>query len=296
MRNQPVSTGPDWTILDLLKWTTAYFKSHHIDQPRVDAEVLLAHTLKLKRIDLYLRYDQPMNRRELASFKPVIKRRVQGEPVAYILGSREFWSMDLLVNQDVLIPRPETECLVEAVLRCLSLESAPKRILDLGTGSGAIALALASQLPQHRYFASDRSVKAARVARQNTVRHELDGKIDHFCSDWWRAVKSGPFFDMVVSNPPYIKSADIKALQPEIRKYEPIGALDGGEDGMESLGVIIEKAHTHLKPGGRLFLEIGFDQKEMVENIVDQSGFYEQPVTTKDYSGNDRVVEIKKKG
>jgi release factor glutamine methyltransferase len=302
MQNQPKSRDPEWTIIKLLEWTTSYFKSRDIDSPRSTAEILLAHVLKLKRIDLYLRYDQPLCINELSKFKVLIKRRIEREPVAYIVGVKEFWSMDFSVTKDVLIPRPETECLVEAALSLLPQDNAfdsnpsPKSILELGTGSGAVILAIASMRPEHIYFASDRSVKAIRLARQNSTRHGLDAAVSFFCADWFtplnRQIKR---FDMIISNPPYIPTQVIGRLMPEIYKYEPIWALDGDRNGLFCLRHIINTAHEYLNPEGSLLLEIGHDQKNDVRSIIDQCGSYEHVVFTKDYSGYDRIVRMKKK-
>jgi release factor glutamine methyltransferase len=187
--------------------------------------------------------------------------------------------MDFAVTKDVLIPRPETECLVEAALSLLpeakssDVKPAPKNILELGTGSGAVIIAIASMRPKHIYFASDRSVEAVRLAGQNSKRHGLDTTVSFFCADWFMPLNCGrKRFDMILSNPPYVPTRDIGRLQPEIYKYEPISALDGD-----------------------LLLEIGHDQKNDVRSIIDQCGNYENVVFTKDYSGYDRVVRIKKK-
>jgi len=299
MQNQPQSRESCWTILKLLKWAAAYFKSHHIENPRATAEVLLAHALRKERIDLYVCYDQPLGSEELQHFKTLIKKRIQREPVAYITGGKEFWSMELRVNPEVLIPRPETECLVEAVLAQLSgnCSPTPRHILELGTGSGAIVLALASRLPADLFFASDRSIQAVRLAQQNAQRHQLADRIHFFCSDWMKALRSGgDLFDMIVSNPPYIKTGLIAGLQPEIYRYEPVQALDGGEDGLGCLRLIIAQAHHYLKDGGRLFLEIGFDQKKSVHDIITENGNYGEIVFGQDYGGCDRVVAMKKIG
>jgi release factor glutamine methyltransferase len=300
MQNQPKSRDPEWTIIKLLKWTTSYFKSHDIDSPRSTAEILLAHVLKLKRIDLYLRYDQPLCINELSNFKMLIKRRLEREPVAYIVGVKEFWSMDFAVTKDVLIPRPETECLVEAALSLFPQDNAfdssppPKSILELGTGSGAVILAIASMRPKHIYFASDRSVKAIRLARQNSTRHGLDTAVSFFCADWFTPLnRRKKRFDMIISNPPYVPTRLIGRLQPEIYKYEPISALDGDSDGLFCLRHIINTAHHYLNRNGSLLLEIGHNQKNDVQNIIDQCGNYEHVVFTKDYSGYDRVVRMK---
>ena len=297
MQNQTKNRESQWTILELLKWTTAYFKSHNIENPRASSEILLAHALNLRRIDLYLRYDQPLGRQELDQFKATIKKRIQKEPVAYIVGNKEFWSMDLAVNRNVLIPRPETECLVEAVLDELSPESisGPRRILELGTGSGAIILALASQRSEDNFFASDRFYQILELAKQNAKSHHLDGRIQFFCGNWLSPISAdGPLFDIIVSNPPYIKTGQIDTLQPEIHLYEPGLALDGGADGLFCLRRIIETAHLFLSESGSLFLEIGYDQKYEVQKIADMYGPYEFVVFKKDYSGKDRVVQMRK--
>ncbi len=296
MQNQSKSEFPEWTIIKLLDWTTSYFKSHDIDSPRSTAEILLAHTLGLKRIDLYLRYDQPLTGDELLLFKTYIKRRINREPVAYIVGAREFWSMDLAVTKDVLIPRPETECLVESALSILESSSGSKRILELGTGSGAIILALASERPQYIYFASDHSVEAIKLALMNAKLYHLDRKIDFFTGNWFEPLKTnGPLFDMIISNPPYIRTFDIPNLQPEIYKYEPLMALDGGKDGLDSIKNIIFDAHAFLVQNGILLLEIGYNQKEQIKDIIDDCGNYEDIVFKKDYSGHYRMVCMRNK-
>ena len=288
-----------WTIIRLIRWATSYLKAHDVDSPRATGEILLAHALKLKRIDLYLNHDKPLVAEELNTFKLLIKRRVNREPVAYILGEKEFWSMDLKVTQDVLIPRPETECLVEAALNLLSENSAApsQRILELGTGSGAIVLALASQRPGHIYFASDYFINAAKLARENGGRHDLSGRIHFFVGDWLSCLSSEKSdFDMIVSNPPYIPSQVIETLQPEIHRYEPVAALDGNLDGLSCYRKIIAAAHDHLKLHGVLMLEIGHDQKEKIHRIFSDSNHYEDFNHLKDYSGYDRVVWMRKRG
>jgi release factor glutamine methyltransferase len=296
MQNQPNSEFPEWTIIKLLDWTASYFKSHNIDSPRSTSEILLAHTLGLKRIDLYLRYDQPLTIDELLLFKTYIKRRINREPVAYIVGTREFWSMDLSVTKDVLIPRPETECLVESALSLPELGLGPKRILELGTGSGAITLALASERPEYIYFASDSSVEAVKLAFMNAKLHHLDEKINFFAGDWLEPLKNtGQLFDMIISNPPYIRTLSIPELQPEIYRYEPLRALDGGKAGLNPIKKIIFEAHAFLVQKGILLLEIGHDQKDQIKKIIDDCGNYENVVFKKDYSGYDRMVCIRKK-
>lgn len=298
MKNQQNPSPPEWTILKLLKWATSYFRSRDIESPRASAEILLAHALNLQRIDLYLRYDQPLDGDELNRFKVLLKRRAKREPVAYIVGRKGFWELDLKVTGDVLIPRPETECLVERALEIVSAASTVtgQRIIDLGTGSGAIILALASQQPDQLYFASDASLKAIEIARDNARRLHLAEHVCFFGGDWFAPLgpESG-CFDLIVSNPPYIRSGELEGLQPEIVDYEPAHALNGGSDGLASLGRIIDQAHQYLKPGGMLLVEIGHEQQTAVHRITQQCGQYDQFKCTLDYGGRDRVVEMRKK-
>ncbi len=298
MRNSTASSGDDWTILKLLEWTTSYFNSHAIEGPRAAAEILLAHVLSLQRVDLYLRYDQPLMPAELEGFKMLIRRRVRHEPVAYITGCREFWSMDLAVSRDVLIPRPETECLVEQALARLNAPGAVdgQHLLDLGTGSGAIILALAASRPASLCFASDVCERSLRVAQANARRHELEGRIHFLCGDWLRPLRDRKvFFDMIVSNPPYVPSGRIKTLAPEIHAYEPARALDGGEDGLACVRRLIAEAPGFIRPGGHLMLEIGHDQAGAIGQIATASGRYEDPVFSRDYAGHDRVAALRVK-
>jgi release factor glutamine methyltransferase len=300
MNNQPQADASKWTILKILKWTTSYFQTYNIKSPRASAEILLAHVLKSDRIDLYVRYDQPLSRKELEIFKSLIKRRaIQKEPVAYIVGVKGFRTMDIAVTKDVLIPRPETEHLVEAALDVLEAGTetesgdSPKRVLELGTGSGAIICALASQCQGNIFIASDRSTKAVQIAAENAETYNLKRKIHFFSGDWFLPLKNNIFlFDIIISNPPYIKTGDLSSLQPEIFLNEPIAALDGGEDGLGPLKHIIRNAFSVLKAGGCLLLETGSDQKEDVQKIVDSSGAYEKIEFIKDYSGRFRVARL----
>jgi release factor glutamine methyltransferase len=298
MYKQAKTGHPEWTLIKLVQWAAGYFDSHHIDSPRATAEILLAHAINAKRIDLYLRYDQPLNSDELNRFKTLIKRRTNREPVAYILGRKEFWSMDLEVNRTVLIPRPETECLVERALESLAADPKPgcKSVLELGTGSGAVILALASENSRHSYLATDISIDAVRVARRNSMHHGMDAKIRFIVADWFAPfdAKSG-IFDLIVSNPPYIKSGDLKRLQPEIHVYEPVAALDGAKDGLRYLRHIIQCAYLYLKPTGALLLEMGHDQQAPLKQIIEACGQYEDAQFYKDYSGHDRIVSMRRR-
>jgi release factor glutamine methyltransferase len=297
MQKQTKPGPPEWTLIKLIQWATAYFDRHGIDSPRTTAEILLAHAIDAKRIDLYLRYDQPLNSDELNCFKTLIKRRTNREPVAYIVGHKEFWSIELEVNRNVLIPRPETECLVEKALESLAADSDPgsKSILELGTGSGAIIVALASENFRHSYLGTDISGDAVAVARRNALRHGLGEKIRFMVADWFAALDAkAAVFDLIVSNPPYIRSGDLKRLQPEINVHEPAAALDGAQDGLRSLRHIIQSAYLYLKPGGALLLEMGHDQQAPLKQIIGACGRYEDVRFYKDYSGHDRIVSMRK--
>jgi release factor glutamine methyltransferase len=292
----PQTKESPWTILKLLQWTTSFFISHNIEGARASAEIILAKALDIKRIDLYLRYDQPLSRHELTLFKTMIKRRVKKEPVAYIIGSKEFWSMDLDVTKDVLIPRPDTECLVEQALAYMPKKGSniSWKILELGTGSGAIILSMASQYPRHRYFASDRSENALQVAKRNAKKHHLFNEILFFAGDWFSPIKNNIHdFDMIVSNPPYIPTHVIEELEPEISLYEPRIALDGGKNGLDNLCLIISQAPSFLKSEGCLMLEMGYDQKQKVLKIVNNCGKYQSVNFVKDFGGHDRVAIMK---
>ena len=287
--------GP-WTILKILKWTTDFLDRCGAESPRASAEVLLAHALGIRRIDLYLRFDQPLNAEELTCFRQFVKRRSKGEPVAYILGCKEFWSLDFKVNQDVLIPRPETEVLVEAAIHCLRQGNfGPNpNVLELGTGSGIISVAMAHDYPDAGYVASDLSIKAVLMARENASYHLTQGKIAFFAGRWLEAIrKPRGGFALVVSNPPYICNAEIDQLAREIRYYEPKLALAGGSDGLRDIGHLISRAPDYLSPAGWLLIEIGYDQKSAVESLAAESGAYSSIDYKKDYGGHDRVALLR---
>lgn len=282
-----------WTILKILNWATAYFKTHHIDQPRSDAEILLSHALGIGRVDLYVQYDRPLEPGELSTFRKLIKRRLGREPVAYIVGHKGFWTLDLAVTPDVLVPRPETELIVEAALGVIPSETleGPLRVLDLGTGSGALVLALASERPGHLFFGVDSSREALGVAWKNAKKYGLEKAVAFFQGQWFDALPAeGLPFDVIVSNPPYIRRDELDGLPAEISRYEPMQALDGGPDGMDCIRLIIEKAPLYLKPQGWLFMEIGCDQGTAVQGMLEEAMAFEEIRVTKDHSGLDRVL------
>ncbi|MEJ2234752.1 MAG: peptide chain release factor N(5)-glutamine methyltransferase, partial [Syntrophobacterales bacterium] len=216
-----------WTVLKLLQWTTHYFQRNNVAEPRTSAEILLAHVLAEDRLFLYLNYDRPMETNELAAYRACIKRRLGGEPNQYITGIQEFWSLPLRVSPDVLIPRPETEVLVEAVLEFLDKDGSNVDILDLGTGSGAIAIALARELPAARIMATDLSLAALRLAQENAKLHQVDERTLFVRGDMFAAIPGGSQkFMVVVTNPPYVSHAEILELPREIRDFEPLQALE----------------------------------------------------------------------
>ena len=288
----------EWTVLKVLQWAAPYLAARGIDSPRATAEILLAHALHTERVQLYVHHDQPLEPAELAAFKQLLRRRLRREPVAYIVGWKGFWTLELTVTPEVLIPRPETEGLVEAALAALKAlpNGRTARVLDLGTGSGAVVLALAAEAPGHRYFASDISPAAIAVARRNAEAAGVSDRVFFWAADWFSALPpTRAVFDLVVSNPPYVATGEIDGLPPEIARYEPRLALDGDVDGLRSHRAIVAAAHRYLAPGGRLLLEIGCDQGRAVQRMVEQSGHYVGFQCARDYSGRERVVSVRKK-
>lgn len=268
------SADRTWTILELLKWTRDHFEAKGIDTPRLDAELLLAHALGCDRLRLYVEFEKPVTPEERASFRTLVRRRAEERvPVAYLTGVREFWSLPLAVTPDVLIPRPDTETLVDAVLGRLPDRSAELAILDLGTGSGAIALALARELPRAAITASDLSTAALAVARKNAEALGLADRVRFVAGDGF-APLAGERFDAIVSNPPYVAEAEAASLAPELR-HEPALALFAPGDGTALLRRIAAEAARHLRPGGLLALELAPAQARDVTQCLAAAGFAE---------------------
>ncbi len=282
-----------WTILEVLRWTTNYFKEKDIPHARVEAEVVLAHALGLRRIDLYLMYDKPLSREELATCRKFIKRRANREPSQYITGHREFWSLDFEVNPDVLIPRPETEILVEKAINCIR-ERSYRSMIDIGTGSGIIAVSIAHEIDEIDIVATDISPGALFVARKNARKHNVLHKIRFAAMDLFQAIKKAELFDVIVSNPPYVATEDYNRLEPEIRVYEPPIALIGGKDGLDVVKNIIRDGLPRLKPGGMMFIEIGYGQADKIRTFTENFKELKSINIVKDYSGINRVVCIEK--
>ncbi|WP_370850767.1 peptide chain release factor N(5)-glutamine methyltransferase [Megasphaera sp.] len=280
-----------WTIGALLQWTQQFFAGKGIDSPRLDAEILLAHVLHKERIYLYAHYDEPMNPQELAAYRELVKKRAHRYSVAHILGTQPFMGLDFKVNEDVLIPRPETEMLVESVVA--AAEGTAPSIVDIGTGSGAIILSLLHYLPQAKGIGVDISPKALAIAAENGKALGLDGRVTWIESDLFTNVPQGPY-DWIVSNPPYLTQHDMEELQPEVR-HDPALALYGGADGLDIYRRLAKESPAFVKRGGHCIVEIGAGQTQDVSAIFTADGAYEHEKTVKDYGGIERVLLFTRK-
>ncbi|KAF0123641.1 MAG: release factor glutamine methyltransferase [bacterium] len=288
-----------WTILRLLNWTSQYFSENGIENPRLDAEVLLAHSLRTNRLRLYLNYDKPILKGELREYKKLIKRRIRREPLQYITGYQEFWSLNLKVTKGVLIPRPETEILVEEALKTFPQnESFDKtiNILELGTGSGAVAIALAKELQRGSIVATDISDIAIKTARENAKVHGLEEQITFLKGSLFEPVRERiGTFNLVISNPPYIPIEDFRDIQPEVRDFEPRISLNGGKEGLKFYRQIFSQIGRYLAKDGWVILELGKGQAEKVTRLIELTGEFNPTSIIKDFSGIERVVKAQKK-
>ena len=318
-----------WTILATLRWTADYFRTKGVSEPRAAAEILLAHTLGVSRLDLYLRYDQPLNPEELSRFKALMVRRRDGEPVAYLTGHREFWSLDIRVTPAVLIPRPETETLVAAALDAaksigagfklaptleekvfrnyIAQKATPPETgnrkpktpslwgLEVGVGSGAVVIALAKELDRMAWVGLDRSGAALAVARDNARRHAVLDRVHFLQADLLNALKPTAAFALLVANLPYVPRAEWERLPRQIKAFEPPGALLGGEDGLDLIRPLIRQAQQYVKGGGWVLLEVGDQQASQVTALVEETGAYDRIETIKDFSGMERVVRARRR-
>lgn len=276
-----------WTTLSVLDWTSKRFTDAGIGGARLEAQLLLAQVLQCTRIQLYTAFDKPLGEDELAAYRALIKRRLAGEPVAYLLGEHEFWGLPLFVDPSVLVPRPDTETVIEVAKALLPEPARPRRVLDLCTGSGAIALALAKELPGATVIATDVSPEAVVIARRNAERNGLTDRIEVRQGDLFAPV-AGEWFDLIASNPPYIETAVIPTLSAEVLR-EPRLALDGGADGLVFYDRITAAALAHLAPGGVLVVEHGYDQAETVAARFRAAGL-EEVALVHDLGKNPRVT------
>ena len=275
------------TVLEIIKKTTDFLAAKGIESPRLNAELLIGHALALNRMRLYLAFERPLSELELESIRPLVRRRAQHEPLQYILGETEFFGIKLKVDRRALIPRPETEQLVEHVAKACA-EMPPRRILDLGTGSGAIALALAHAFVEARVVAVDRSEDALALARENALGTGLEARVEFHLSNWFEAVPSGPY-DVIVSNPPYLSSDETAQTSLEVRGFEPMTALVAEDNGMSDLASILTGAPRHLAAGGLLALETGIEQRQRLLALAESAGFSRREVR-QDLTGRDRFL------
>lgn len=273
-----------WTVMKILKWSSDDLGKRGIEKPRLDAEILLSDTLGLSRLELYTNFDKPMTPAERESFKNKLKRRRDREPIAYILGHKEFYSLDFAVKPAVLVPRPETELLVDRVLKETGKEGTAT-IVDVGTGSGCIAVAIAKN-STNTVYASDVSREALNLAQQNARENETEITFAH--GSLLEPFTEGLIFDGIVSNPPYIKSAVMAELEPELA-FEPTGALDGGQDGLDIIRPLVKEAKSRLVNGGFLLFEIGHDQGETASQVLSDEGYTDIEIL-KDLAGLDRAL------
>lgn len=273
-------------VRDLLALSTTYLDKQGCANPRLDAEVLLGHVLKVDRLHLYLNLDRPLESKEVDEYRRLVGMRGRRHPVAYLTGLREFYSNQYKVTEDVLVPRPETELLVDqAVARTQTLNS--PQILDIGTGSGIIAISIALLVPQSQVLAVDISQSAINIARENAGRLKVNDQLSFLQSNMFASIPEQKF-DLICSNPPYIPSGDLKKLEREVL-LEPQIALDGGSDGLDFYRILTNEAPRYLHKGGALIVEIGYDQGETVVNLAKSKAFRNCQVL-QDYGGNDRVV------
>ncbi len=282
-----------WTIQKLLNWVTEYVTGKGVDAPRLSAELLLSHVLGLKRIELYTQFDKPVAKPQLDELHDLVKRAGGHEPVAYLIGRTEFYSLELNITNDCMIPRPETELLVQRAIEFLRTRNDVQFVCDLCTGSGCIAAAIAKNFPEVRVTATDISSVALEVAAQNVRKHQLAERITLLQGDLFeplvRPLDVEPF-DVIVCNPPYVSAAEFEALDKNVKDYEPRIALFAGDDGLDIYRRIIEKADQFLKPDAALMLEIGYAQGPAVRELLEQTGAFTEIKIEKDIHNNDRIV------
>ncbi|WDI43069.1 peptide chain release factor N(5)-glutamine methyltransferase [Bremerella sp. P1] len=291
-----MSTAEPWTIGRLLNWTTEYLESKGSEEARLEAQLMLGHALSCPKIQLYARFEEVVDEEKRAKFRELVKQRAAGKPVAYVLGTSEFYSMEFMVTPDVLIPRPETEHLVIETLDLLKGRSADQSvsILDIGTGSGIIAVTIAKQLKHTSLLATDISDKALAVAKLNAEKHGVSERLEFAVGDLFQAVPSGSRFDVIVSNPPYIAQSERPLMDAHVIEHEPHVALFAEEEGTAVLKRILEEAAGYLKPDGWLLLEFSPMVAKRVAEMAEATGFYEKVSIGKDLAKLDRYLIAKK--
>lgn len=278
------------TLLDVVKRTTEFFGKHGIESPRLNAELIIAHALGVGRMQIYLQFEQVLTDAQLEVIRPLVRRRSQREPLAYVLGTAAFGDLTLKVDRRVLVPRPETEQLVELVKD--SVPTPPATILDLGTGSGNLALALAKLFPEARVVAVDASDDALALARENAAATGLAERVDFRSSDWFAAIAADERFDVIVGNPPYLTEEELTTAAPEVRVHEPRAALVSADAGCADALRIIAAAPRHLSAGGLLVLETGVDQHLRLLAALTAAGLT-SATSQQDWSGRDRFISAR---
>jgi len=292
---QPPPAKKAWQTLELIRVTAEYLQTKSVDAPRLCAEKLLAHVLGCDRIDLYTGFDKPVGDDKLGAFRELVRRRAAREPIQHLIGKTEFWSVDIRCDARALVPRPETELLVEAALDLLCETETPK-IADIGTGTGCIAIAIALELPKATIVASDCSAEALELAGENIRAHELSSRISLLAGDLVAPFLENGMkgaFDLVVSNPPYVTSAEMSALQPEVRDHDPAMALCGGEHGLDLIRRLLHETPPVLRADGSIILEIGDGQSEAARRLMDGTAWMVTKVLP-DHAGVERIIVGKK--
>jgi release factor glutamine methyltransferase len=277
------------TVLEAIQKSTDFLARKSVDSPRLQTELLLAHLLHLPRMKLYLNFDRALTAGEVDALRELVKRRGQREPLQHLTGSTSFCGYEMQVNRRVLVPRPETELLAECGWNFLGGRPAPATALDFGTGSGCLAIALAAKCPAAQVTALEVSEPALEVARTNAEKNSVAGQIRFLSGDGLAALPPDSTFDLILGNPPYIPTAEIPTLQPEVRDFDPHAALDGGADGLNFYRMLAAGAAARLRPGGKIMLEFGDGQAGAVRQLFEQEKWIVEAVKA-DYSQRDRII------
>ncbi|HTV42526.1 MAG TPA: peptide chain release factor N(5)-glutamine methyltransferase [Candidatus Sulfotelmatobacter sp.] len=278
------------TVLETIQKSAEFLTKRGVESPRLQAELLCAHLLKMPRMKLYLNFERPLTSQETEIIRQWIKRRGQREPLQHIIGSISFCGFEIAVDRRALVPRPETEILAELGWSFLSsLTAKPSTALDVGTGTGCIAIAIAAKCPDARIMATDLSTDALALAGENAAKNNVAGRIEFFHGNAFAALPPGSQFDLIISNPPYISTAEIETLQPEVRDFDPRAALDGGADGLDFYRLFAAQAKLLLKPGGKMMLEFGDGQAAAIQNIFEQQNWIVEAIKD-DYSQRARIL------
>ena len=264
------------TIREIKERTEIFFKEKGVPNAKLDTDILIAHSLGIKRLDIYLDLDRPLTEAQLTDLRTLVKRRSSREPLQYITGNTEFYGLTLKVDPRALIPRHETEELIDLIVK--RLETPPKRILDLGTGSGAIALALASKYSDAEVTATDQSEEAITLAKENAIALNLSSRVTFIKGNWFEPLDEGARFDLIVSNPPYLTEAEMQTAEPEVIDHEPHNALASGQEGLDDLGLLFKSVPRHLAEGGLLALETGIGQADAIKAMALEVSLHGQSV------------------